>query len=176
MLVIILPFLFFTSSLYPLNPCEDFLLLLGQRDISKDVSRFIENCGPFEEQVSSDFATKTLTNEQKGIEITMINQVDDPNSLARYEVFMIELTAFTDDGGFKGNWPFGFQMGMDNKLVKKYIESLKSVTFNKKNLSKKSSSFTYTGAPNAALADRQIKVSIFQFDGKTITSMRLRLK
>lgn len=149
---------------------------MGQREISTDFTHFIENCGPFEERISNDFTTKTLTNEEKGIEITMINQVDDPNSLARYEVFMIELAAFTDDGGFTGNWPFGFHLGMDSKMVKKQIESLKSVTLSKKNLSKKSSSFTYTGAPNSALADRQIKVSIFQFDGKTITSMRLRLK
>jgi len=173
--LIILPFLIFASSLYPLNPCEDFLLLIGQREISTDFTHFIENCGPFEEQISNDFATKTLTNEEKGIEITMTNQVEDPNSLAKYEVFMIELTAFTDEGGFKGNWPFGFLLGMDSKLVKKHIESLNSVTFHKKDLSKKSSSFTYTGAPNSALAERQIKVSIFQFDGKTITSMRLRL-
>lgn len=172
----LLPLLLFSTSLVVQNACEDFLVLIGQRDINKTVTEFHKNCGPFVETVSQSGLDKTWSNEEKGIEITFVNRAKDKFALPKYEVMMIEFTAFTNKGGFKESFPFGFTMGMDHKMVKNHIMELKSVSYEKKSLSKKSSSFTYTGAPNSALENRQIKVSISQYDGKTITSMRLRLK
>jgi hypothetical protein len=173
---LILPLLFIASSLFAQNPCEDFLVLMGQRDIHKSVVEFRENCGPFEESVSQDGISKTWKSEEKGVEITFVNRVNDKFALPKFEVMMIELRAFTDKGGFKGNFPFGFTLGMNSKMVKNHVMELKSVSYEKKLLSKSTSSFTYTGSPNSALKKRQIKVYISQFDGETITSLRLRLR
>ncbi|MBI1289088.1 MAG: hypothetical protein GC178_16095 [Flavobacteriales bacterium] len=173
---LLIPFLLTTSSLLAQNGCQDLLALIGQRDIYRTLTDFRENCGPFEETISEDGTDKKWRNEEKGIEITFINRASDKFALPKYEVMMVELTAFTDKGGYKQAWPFGFTLGMDHKMVKQHIEDLKSVTYNKKDLGKTGSSFVYTGSPNANLGGRQIKVSIVQFDGKTISSMRLRLK
>lgn len=173
---LIVPILFFTTSLFAQNTCEDFLVLIGQRDIHKSVMGFKENCGPFEEKIELDGMSKTWTSEENGIIVTLVNRAKDHVGVTKFEVMSVELRSFTDKGGFKGEFPFGFKLGMDSKMVKNHIMELKSVNYNKKDLSKKSSSFTYTGSPNAALKNRQIKVYISQFDGKTITSMRMRLK
>ncbi|MFT4982660.1 MAG: hypothetical protein ACI9UR_002536 [Bacteroidia bacterium] len=173
---LILPLLLITSTLFAQTPCEDFLVLVGQRDINKTVTDFQGNCGPFEESISQDGTSKTWKSKEKGVEITFVNRANDKFALPKFEVMMIELRAFTDKGGFKGKFPFGFTLGMDSKMVKNHIMELKSVSYEKKYLSKKTSSFTYTGSPNSALQNRQIKVYISQFDGKTITSIRLRLK
>jgi len=172
----LLPLLLITSTLFAQNPCEDFLVLVGQRDINKTVTDFQENCGPFEESVSQNGMSKTWKSEGKGVEITFVNRAKDKFALPKFEVMMIELRVFTDKGGFKENFPFDFTLGMDSKMVKNHIMELKSVSYEKKYLSKKTSSFTYTGSPNSALQNRQIKVYISQFDGKSITSLRLRLK
>ncbi|MCF8276554.1 MAG: hypothetical protein K9J17_07450 [Flavobacteriales bacterium] len=155
---------------------SDFLEILALRDIDGKLSKLKSEHGPFEERIATDGMTKTWSNEEKGIEVTFINRAKDRFALPKFEVMMVELTAFTDKGGYKDEFPFGFQMGMDHKLVKEHIQELKSIDFDKKDLSKTSSSFTYTGSPNSALQNRQIRVSISQVDGNTITSMRLRLK
>lgn len=165
-----------SSTAMAQNRCEDFLSLIGQRDISQALIDFQKNCGPFEETVSQDGMGKTWSSKENGVEVSFINRAKDKFALPQFEVMMVELTAFTNEGGYKGTWPFGFDMGMDHKMVKDHITQLKSVDFDKKDLSKTSSSFTYTGSPNSALQDRQIKVSISQFDGKTISSIRMRLK
>lgn len=167
---------FVTSVVFAQSACEDFMTLLGQRDINSLVVDFRENCGPFEETISEDGMTKTWSSKEKGIEITFVNRAKDQFALPKFEVMMLELTSFTNSGGYKQDFPFGFKMGMDHKMVKSHIEQLKSVIFEKKNLGKTSSSFVYTGSPNSALQNRQIKVSIVQFDGKNISAMRLRLK
>jgi len=156
--------------------CSDFLELIAQRDIYQTLTEFRNNCGPFEEAVSKDGMTKTWSQEKNGIKVIFINQAKDQFTLPQFEVIMVELTAFTDSGGYKQDFPFGFQLGMDYKMVKDHILKLESVDFEKRNLGKTSSSFTYTGSSNTALENRQIKVSIVQFDGKTISSMRFRLK
>lgn len=158
------------------NTCEDFLVLVGQRDIYKTMTDFRENCGPFEEVLSEDGSSKVWKNEEKGIEITFVNRVSDRFALPKFEVMMVELKAFTDKGGYKQEWPFGFKLGMDHKMVKAHIQELESVNYDKKYLEKTRSSFDYTGAPNSNLGNRQIRVSILQVDGNTITSMILRLK
>lgn len=170
------PLLFLTSSLLAQNPCEDFLVLIGQRDINETVMAFSKNCGPFEETIAQDGMSKTWTNKEKGMELTFVNRATDQFVLPKFEVMMVELTSFTDKGGYKADFPFGFKLGMDNRMVRAHIEQLTSVDFDKKDLGAKGSSFTYTGSPNTLLAGRQINVSISQFDGRTITSMRLRLK
>lgn len=154
----------------------DALELLSQRDISESLIEFNKNYGPFDEVIDSDGMSKTWTNKVKGIELTFINRARDQFALPKFEVLMVELTSFTNEGGYKEEFPFGFKLGMDSKMVKTQIEQLNSVDFDKKDLGKTSSSFTYTGSPNSALQNRQIRVSISQIDGKTITSMRLRLK
>lgn len=172
----LLPFLLLTSQIFAQSPCEDLLVLIGQRDINETVMAFSKDCGPFEETIAQDGMTKTWTNKQKGMELTFINRAKDQYVLPKFEVLMVELTSFTNEGGYKDEFPFGFRLGMDNKMVKTHIEELKSVNFDKKDLSRTNSTFTYTGSPNSALENRQIRVSISQIDGKTITSMRLRLK
>lgn len=173
---LLLPFLLLTSQLFAQNPCEDFLPLIGQRDINEIVTNFQKNCGPFEETISDDGMTKTWSSEEKGVSITFINRAADQFVLPKFEVLMVELTSFTNEGGYKGEFPFGFKLGMDNRMVRAHIEQLTSVDFDKKDLSKTSSTFTYTGSPSSALQNRQIRVSISQQDGNTITSMRMRLK
>lgn len=158
------------------NTCENYLVLLGQRDIYKTMTDFRENCGPFEEIVSEDGSGKVWKNEEKGIEITFVNRVRDKFALPKFEVMMVELKAFTDKGGYQQEWPFGFKLGMDHKMVKAHIQQLESVNYDRKHLGKTRSSFDYTGSPNAKLGNRQIGVSILQVDGSTISSMILRLK
>ncbi|MFM1877089.1 MAG: hypothetical protein RL266_2826 [Bacteroidota bacterium] len=175
-MLVLLRSLIISSMLFAQNPCEDLLLLIGQRDISEEVVRFKERCGPFQQTIAQDGMSKTWTNSETGMELTFVNRSKDQFALAQFEVMMVELTSFTNDGGFKADFPFGFKLGMDHKMVKTHIEQLQSVQFDKKDLSKSSSSFTYTGSPNGALQNRQIRVSISQFDGRSITSMRLRLK
>ena len=170
------PLVLLTTSLFAQNSCEDFLVLLGQREIHKSVIEFQENCGPFEESISSDGMSKTWVSEKNGIELTLVNRAKDQFALPKFEVMTVELRSFTNDGGFNGQLPLGFKLGMDYKMVKNHIMELKSVDFEKKDLSKKRSSFTYTGSPNAALKNRQIKVYVSQFDGQSITSLRMRLK
>ena len=170
------PLLFLTSSLLAQNPCEDVLVLIGQRDINETVMAFSKNCGPFEETIAQDGMTKTWTNKQKGMELTFVNRAKDQYVLPKFEVLMVELTSFTNEGAYKGEFPFGFKLGMDHKMVKDHIEQLTSVDFDKKDLSRTSSIFTYTGSPSSVLQNCQIRVSISQVDGKTITSMRLSLK
>jgi hypothetical protein len=170
-------FLLLTSTaLFGQSACGDFLEIIAQRDMSETVIAFSKNCGPFEEILAQDGMTKIWTNKEKGIELTFINRAKDQFVLPKFEVLMVELTSFTNEGGYKEEFPFGFRLGMDNKMVKTHIEELKSVDFDKKDLGKTSSFFTYTGSPNSALQNRQIRVSISQFDGKSITSMRFRLK
>lgn len=171
----LLPFLLFTSSLFAQTDCTAFLKIIGQRDISQAVIDMKENCGPFVETVSADGKTKTYTSEEKGIELHFINRAKDKFSLPKYEVLTIELSSFTDRGGYKQEFPFGFTLGMDHKMVKEHIMQLEDVKYEKKDLSKKRSSFTFIGYANTAAQGRKVRVSISQFDGKSITSFRLRL-
>ena len=168
--------LLFATSLFAQDPCEDFLVLLGQRDIYKVLIDFNQNCGPFIETVETDGMSKTWSNAETGIMITFVNRAADKHALPKFEVMMVELTAFTDQGGYKGNWPFGFSLGMDHKMVKSHIVQLKSVSFEKRDLSKTSSTFIYNEPTNSALGNREVKVSVLQFDENTISSMLLRLK
>lgn len=172
----LLPLLLVTTSLFAQNPCEDFLALIGQRDIHKSVIDFKENCGPFEEKIEWDGMSKTWTSKEKGIIVTLVNRAKDHTGVTKFEVMSVELRTFTDKGGYKGEFPLGFRMGMDYKMVKDHIKSMKEVQYERNELGKKRSYFTYTGAPSSALQDRQIKVYISQYDGKSITSMRMRLK
>ncbi len=172
---LILPFLLITSTLSAQTDCSDFLKIIGQRDISQVVIDLKENCGPFVETVSTDGKTKTYTSEEKGITLFFINRKKDRFSLPEYEVLTIELRSFTDKGGYKEDFPFGFTLGMDHRMVKEHIMQMKDVQFEKKDLGKKLSTFTYTGYANQAAQGRDVRVSVSQFDGKTITAMRFRL-
>ncbi len=173
---LLLPLLLLGYSVFGQTTCDDFLILMGQRDINENIQSYQKLCGPFSEVIAQDGMSKTWTNDEKGIKLVFANHAKDKFALPQFELMSIELSAFTNEGGFTGTWPFGFKLGMDAKMVKSHIMQLKSVDFEKRDLSKKFSSFTYTGAPNSALQNRQIRVYISQFDGKTITSMRLRLK
>lgn len=136
----------------------------------------MKECGPFEESVTIGGDSKTYLSEEKGIQLTFVNREVNKANLPKYELLNVELTTFTEKGGFKDELPFGLQMGMDHKLLKEHIKQMKDVSYEKKNLSKKSSSFTYTGALSSALHDRQLRVMITQFDGNSITAVRMRLK
>jgi len=173
---LLLPFLLLTNSLFAQTDCTAFLKIIGQRDISQAVIDLKENCGPFIETVSSDGKTKTYTSEEKGIELFFINRAKDSFSLPKFEVLTIELNSFTNKGGYKEEFSFGFTLGMDYKMVKEHIAQLKDVDYEKKNLGKKHSVFTFTGWTNTAAQGREIRVSISQFDGKNITSMRITLR
>jgi len=173
---ILLPFLVLTSTVFAQTNCSELLPLFGQRDISKNIQTYLQECGPFEESVTIGGDSKTYISEVKGIQLTFVNRELKSTSLPKYELLSIELTTFTDTGGFKEELPFGLKMGMDHKMVKEHIKQLKDVYYEKKNLSKKSSSFTYTGSMNPNLHDRQLRVMITQFDGSSITAVRMRLK
>lgn len=158
------------------SSCTDFISLLGQKEISEQFQNYLTECGPFEQNKTVDGLTKTLTSDEKGIEILLINRAEKKTQSAKFEVLSVELKSFTDKGGFKGELPFGFTLGMDHKMVKSHIAELENVVFDKKDLSKKSSSFTYSGKPNSVFFGKKAKVYVTQYDGKSITSMRMRLK
>ncbi|MDC0304096.1 hypothetical protein OAL15_03695 [Flavobacteriales bacterium] len=172
----LIPLLLCANSVFNQDPCNDFLMLMGQRDTHNTVIDFKEKCGPFEEKIELDGMSKTWTSEEKGIIITLVNRAKNHSGITKFEVMSVELRSFTNKGGFKGDFPFGFRLGMDHKMVKCRIMELKSVDYEKKKLTKKSSSFTYTDSPNSALQNRQIKIYVSQFDGRSISSIRLRLK
>lgn len=176
LLRLILPLLLLSATLSFQSNCTDLLTLFGERDISAKVQTFLRECGPFEESVTIGGDSKTYISEEKGIQLMFVNRELKSTSLPKYELLSIELTAFTDKGGYKEEFPFGLKMGMDHKMVKEHIKQLKDVYYEKKNLSKKSSSFTYTGLMNPNLHNRQLRVMITQFDGNSITAIRMRLK
>ena len=173
---LLLPLLLIATSTFAQTDCEDFMQLLGRREINEHVIAFKEQCGPFEESFNTDGNSKTLSSLEKGISITMVNTAKDQSVTPKYEVFLVELTSFTGKGGYKDEWPFGFQMGMDYKMVKKHIKHLKDVTYEKSDLSRKRSYFNYTGKVNDSVKDREVRVYVSQYDGTSITSLRLRLK
>lgn len=173
---LLLPLLLFSSTVFAQTNCDDFLPLFGQRDVSETIQTYLKECGPFEESITIGGDSKTYISEEKGIQLTFVNREMSKASLSKFELLSVELTTFTDKGGFKEKLPFGLKMGMDHKLVKEHIKQMEEVSFEKKNLSKKSSSFTYTGALSTKLHDRQLRVMITQFDGSSITSVRMRLK
>ena len=170
-----LSILFIISALSVQNSCEDFLSLIGQRDIHQGVIDFRKNCGPFDETISEDGLTKTWTSKEKGITLVFINRQDNKFALPKYELFTIELTSFTGKGGYEGEWPFGFLMGMNYKMVKDHIEDMKDVVYQRSDLGKRRSYFTYLGPTNVAAQGRKVKVYVSQYDGSTITTLRLRL-
>ena len=172
---LLLTILCFSASFNVQNPCEDFLRLIGQRDIHQGVIDFRKNCGPFDETISEDGLTKTWTSKETGVTLTFINREDDKFALPKYELFTIELTSFTGKGGYKGEWPFGFLMGMDYKMVKDHIKSLNDVVYERGDLGRRRSYFTYTGPTNQAAQERKVKVYVSQYDGRTITTIRLQL-
>lgn len=173
---ILLVLLLATTSVFAQTDCEDFLQLLGRREINEHVVAFKRECGPFEESFNTDANSKTLTSLEKGISITMVNTAKDQSVTPKYEVFIVELTSFTGKGGYKEEWPFGFKMGMDHKMVKKHIKGLKDVTYDKSDIGRKRSYFNYTGKVNDSVKDRQVRVYVSQYDGTSITSLRMRLK
>jgi hypothetical protein len=149
---------------------------MGRRDINQAVINFGQNCGTYVEFFSEDMRSKTWVFAETGIDITFINRAKDNHATPIFEVLMIEIKTFTDKGGYKGAWPFGFKMGMNHKMVKNHVKGLKDVKYENKNLSKKRSVFTYTGYTNPSAQGRDIRAGISQYDGKSISSMRLRLK
>lgn len=156
--------------------CDDFLSIIGQRDIAAEVISFQKNCGPFEEKISSGKKTKTWTSKEKGIIISFINRAKDEFALPKFEVFTIELESSTSLGGFKGEWPFGFKQNMDYKMVKDHVKKLEDVDYEKRDLGRVRSYFTYTGPTNQAAQERKVKVYIEQYHGTAVTSMRLRVQ
>ena len=173
---LILLFAFTTTTAFGQVKCTDFFTILGQREISEKFQNYLKACGPFEENKTIDGLTKTITSDEKGIQIMLINRATDKTESAKFEVLSIELKSFTDKGGYKDELPFGFTMGMDHKLVKAHIETLENVEFDKKDLTKKSSSFTYSGSRHSGFFGKKAKVYVTQYDGKSITSMRMRVK
>lgn len=158
------------------NNCEDFLTLMGQRDISQVMIDFKEQCGPFEETFADDKSTKSWTSLEKGIDITFINREEDKAALPKYEVLTIELTSFTSQGGYKGKLPLGFEMGMDWKMVRDHIKKSKEMTYDRSEVGIRRSYTNYSGPINDVVKDRKLRVYVSQYDGRSITIMRLRLK
>ncbi|MCB9204145.1 MAG: hypothetical protein H6603_04120 [Flavobacteriales bacterium] len=158
------------------EPCEDFLNLMGRREISQQVADFRKACGPFDETISPDGQTKTLTSLEKGITITFVNYDQDKSNTPKYEVFTIELTSFTGKGGYKGKLPLGFEMGMDPFMVKKHIKDSKDLSYDRSEVGIRRSYTNYSGPINDATEGRQLRVYVSQYDKKTIDIMRLRLK
>lgn len=173
---LLIPLLFFSSTLFAQSSCEDFLDLMGRREISEQVKQFRIACGPFDETISPDGNSKTLTSLEKGITLTFVNYESEKSSTPKYEVFTVELTSFSGKGGYKGELPFEFDMGMDYKLVKNHIKQLADVEYDRSDIGKRRSYFNYTGPINDLAKGKKIRVYISQYDGRTITTMRLRLK
>ncbi len=172
----LLTLLFLPATLFAQEPCDDLMRLLGRRDINEHVVAFLDKCGPFEATISPDAGTKTLTSLEKGITITLINRESDKSVTPKYEVFTIELTSFTGKGGFKGNLPLGFEMGMDYKMVKNHIKKSDYMTYDRSETGIRRSYTNYSGPINDAVKDRQVRIYISQYDGRTITTFRMRLK
>ena len=173
---ILLPLLLISSSLFAQNTCEDFLNLMGRREISQQIQEFREECGPFNEEISPDGQTKTLTSLEKGITITFVNYEKNKASTPKYEVFTIELTSFTGKGGYKGKLPLGFDMGMDPFMVKKHIKNSKDMSYDRSEVGIRRSYTNYSGPINDVTEGRQLRVYVSQYDKRTISIMRLRLK
>ncbi len=150
--------------------------LLGRSDINQAVTDFAQNCGTYVEIFSEDMTTKSWVIEETGIEITFMNRARDSFAQPKFEVFMIQIRAFTGQNGYKGAWPFEFKTDMSHKTVKDHIKQLKDAKYENKDMSKKRSIFTYTGYANPDAQGRDIRVSLSQHDGNSISSMRLRLK
>ncbi len=172
---LLLPLLLFTSTLFAQDPCDDFLKIIGQGDVSQAVVDFIENCGPFEE-VIDDGNTKSYISDEKGISINFINRAKNESELPKFEVVTIELESSTGLGGYKGEWPFGLKKDMDYKMIRSHVKKLKDVDYERGELGRSRSYFTYTGPTNQAAQERKVKVYIEQYHGTTVTSMRLRLQ
>lgn len=172
----LLPLLLSTSSIFAQTNCQDFFALLGERDVSEKVQHFLSDCGPFEETPINVEDSKTLVNKEKGIQIMFINREPEDSSLPKYEVLSIKLSTFTIEGGYTGEIPFGFVAEMDYRLVQAHIMGLEDVYYEKEDLSKESSAFTYTGAKNPKLQGKKVKVYISQFDENAISYLRMRVK
>lgn len=172
----LLPLLLFSTTVLAQTDCSDFLRLFGERDISEKMQTYLKECGPFEESITIGGDSKTYISTEKGVQLMFVNRESKKAGLAKFELLSVELTTFTNDGGYKLELPFGMQLGMDHKLLKEHIKQLKDVFYEKKDLGKKSSSFTYTGALSSKLHDRQLRVMVTQFDGSSITAVRMRLK
>lgn len=168
-------FLLISFSTQAQTDCEDFISLLGKRDINRNVIEFKENCGPFEETIAEGKALKRWISKEKGIQIAFINREEDEFALPKFEVFTIELTSFTSKGGYEGNLPLDFKMGMDHKMVKNHIKEMENADFERGDLGKRRSYFNYSVSGNSSTGQK-IRVYISQYNGQSITTMRLRLK
>lgn len=167
--------LLISSSLLAQNPCADFLNVLGERDINEAVTVLKQNCGPFVENTSDDGMSRTWINQKNGITIGFVNRNSNPAALPKFEVLSVELTSFTDSGGYKLEFPFGFKMGMDSRMVRAHIMQLADISYDRKDLGLTMSSFTYTGTVNATAKGRKVKVYVIQEKGSTVSAIRLLL-
>jgi hypothetical protein len=148
---------------------------LGERDINETVLALKKECGPFVESTSGDGLSRIWTNQKNGITIGFVNRNTNPSALPKFEVLSVELTSFTDSGGYKREFPFGFKMGMDSRMVRAHIMQMESISYERKDLGSTMSSFTYTGTVNATAKGRKVKVYVIQEKGSTISAIRLLL-
>ena len=167
-------FLLVSLSLHAQNICDDFLKLMGQSDNAQVVLDFKENCGPFDESVSSDSKTKKWKSKVKGIEITFAN--DDAADNPEYKLSVVLLESSTNKGGYTGQLPFGLNQEMDAHEISKHIKKAENMEYTNRELGISRSYFTYVGPINEVTEGKKIKIYLEQYRGSGITSMRLRLR
>ena len=156
------------------NPCDDFLNIIGQQYDSQIVTDFQENCGPFDESISSDGKTKTWKSKEKGMEITFTNEARSAST--EFVLSVILLESSTSKGGFTGELPFGLKKEMDAHMISKHIKNTEHMEYTNRELGISRSYFTYVGPINDVTEGKRIKIYLEQYRGSGITSMRLTLR
>lgn len=167
-------FILISFNVYAQDGCDDFLKIIGHRDESPIVATFQENCGPFQESISSDGKTKTWKSNEKGMEITFTNEAR--SDVSEFVLSVILLESSTSKGGFTGQLPFGLKKEMDAHDISKHIKKTENMEYTNRELGISRSYFTYVGPINAVTEGKKIKIYLEQYRGAGITSMRMTLR
>ena len=168
--------LFIGSTTVAQNPCEDFLQLMGRTDNSEQLQSFRSDCGPFEESVSSDKASKTWLCKERGVEITFTKDVSSKSAPEEYSVTTITITTASSEGGYAGKLPFGFEKDMTYKMAKNHIKASENLTYDRSDLGIDRSYTYYTGPINDASEGKRIRVYLAQYRGRNIATLRMQLR
>ena len=172
----LVPLLLITTSLFAQNPCEDFMNLMGRSESSEQHKEFLSACGSYEETVSSDGQSKTLTSIENGITITLANSQKDKSVASEYQVSVIELNSSSGSGGYKGKLPLGFDLNMDPFAVRDLIKKNKDLSYDRSEVGLRRSYTNYSGPVNDVLQDKELRIYVSQYDKKSINIFRIRVR